>query len=127
MNMGEYGGRLQAMGLRNLEAMAELENQRQQQQYAADQQQAKAKAEAVGGMVGGLAGAAKGYYEKKKGDHATTEAARRTRYEEQKLDERLSALAEHREPVESEPFQPETFDFMNAMKKDLVSINWMDE
>ena len=126
MNMGEYGGKLQRMGLANLEAMADIENRRQWEQYAADQASDKAQGEAMGTLVGGLAGGVKGYYSKKRDDHAATQAARRAQYEEQNTDEYIKAVKEGRTPDEPEPFRPETFDFMTAMKKDLSDIGWID-
>jgi hypothetical protein len=126
MNMGEYGGRLQRIGLANQQAMADIENKRISDYIAQKNLESEAKSEAVGSLVGGLAGGVKGYYNKKRDDHAATQSERRAQYEEQNTRDYIKAVTEGRTPDEPEPFRPETFDFMTAMKKDLSDIGWVD-
>jgi hypothetical protein len=126
MNMGEYGGKLQRLGLQNMDELANLENQRRWAQYAADQENSQAQGKAVGALVGGLAGGVKGYYNKKREDHTAKQAERRAEYEQQNTRDYVNARMEGRTPDEPEPFRPETFDFMTAMKKDLSDIGWID-
>ena len=126
MNMGEYGGKLQRLGLQNMDELANLENQRRWAQYAADQENSQAQGKAVGALIGGLAGGVKGYYNKKREDHTAKQAERRAEYEQQNTRDYANARMEGRTPDEPEPFRPETFDFMTAMKKDLSDIGWID-
>lgn len=126
MNMAEYGGRLQRLGLQNLESLGELENKRRWDQYAADQQNSAAQSEAIGTLVGSVAGGVKGYYNKKRDDHAQGQAEKRRAYDDQAMKDYVNARMAGQEPQQAEPFKPETFDFMAAMKKDLSDIGWID-
>ena len=63
MNMGEYGGRLQRIGLANLQALADLENKRNWAQYEMDTLNSKAKGEAVGSLAGAGVGLLRGAYD----------------------------------------------------------------
>lgn len=56
MNMAEYGGRLQRIGLSNLEAMADLENRRIWDQLEQNNLESEAKNAAVGSLVGTVGG-----------------------------------------------------------------------
>lgn len=61
MNVAEYGQGLRTIGLENLEALADIERQKQKAKWEQDRVQSQAKAEGLGQLVGAVAGAAKGY------------------------------------------------------------------
>lgn len=69
MNMAEYGGQLQRIGLGNLRALSDIEANRLDSAYAQKRLDSEARSTAIGGMAGTVAGAAKGVYETRKGDH----------------------------------------------------------
>lgn len=124
--MNNVGFNYGAMGLKNLDTLGTIENQRTWEDYARKQKEAAAQSEAVGSLVGGLAGGVKGYYNKKREDHTAKQAERRAEYEQQNTRDYVNARMEGRTPDTPEPFRPETFDFMTAMKKDLSDIGWVD-
>lgn len=76
MNMGEYGGKLQRIGLGNLEALADLENQRRWAQYETDALNSKAQGKAIGSLVGSVLGAGKGLYDDYQQGEKDADAAR---------------------------------------------------
>lgn len=69
MNVAEYGQGLREMGQKNLDELARVERARQNAQLDQQVLQGKAKGEAVGTMLGGLAGAGKGFYNTRKDDY----------------------------------------------------------
>ena len=56
MNMGEYGGKLQRIGLANLDALADIENKRAWTALEQNNEQTEAKNAAVGNMLGTIGG-----------------------------------------------------------------------
>ena len=124
--MNNVGFNYGAMGLKNLDTLGTIENQRMWEDYVRQQKESAAQGEAVGTLVGGLAGGVKGYYNKKREDHTAKQAERRAEYEQQNTRDYVNARMEGRTPDEPEPFRPETFDFMTAMKKDISDIGWID-
>ena len=72
MNMGEYGGRLQRIGLANLQAMADIENRRLWDNVEQGQQESEAKNSAIGSLIGNVAGLGMaGYSEYKRAQEGT--------------------------------------------------------
>lgn len=124
--MNNVGFNYSTMGLRNLGALGDIENERQWNQFAQNQKQAAAQSEAIGTMVGSVAGGVKGYYNKKRDAHAQGQAEQRRAYDDQAMKDYANARMAGQEPQQAEPFKPETFDFMAAIKKDLSDIGWID-
>jgi hypothetical protein len=56
MNMGAYGGRLQRIGLANMQAMADIENKRIWDDIEQKNLESEAKNEAIGSLGGNVAG-----------------------------------------------------------------------
>lgn len=74
MNVAEYGGGLQRIGLDNLQALADLEQRRLTLGRMINEENSQAKAEAIGGLVGTAVGAGKGYFSDREAQHNQREA-----------------------------------------------------
>ena len=75
MNVAEYGGSLQRIGLQNLMELARVEQARREFDNALADQDSEAKATATGELVGTVVGAGKGYLSKRKDKHDAKQAA----------------------------------------------------
>lgn len=69
MNMAEYGGTLQRMGLSNLQALAEIERQRLEADRVMKDESSQARAQTLGGLAGTVVGAGKGYFSDREAKH----------------------------------------------------------
>lgn len=136
MNMGEYGGRLQRMGLANLEAMAQIENDRRWEQYAADQLRDKEQGQAVGALIGGVAGGVKGYYNQRKDAHEQRQQdaedawrSKATKRQNAEMENRIyQRMGYPAQPLPEVPDRPEAkpFDFVADTHQRFVDLGWAD-
>jgi len=128
MNVAKYGQDLSLIGLENLQELARAERQRQQNMWEAETAQKKARAEAIGSMVGTIGGAAKGYYNTKKDAHEAGQDENAREYYANDQKEHLNAglrVGKYADPKvqykDPGPFVPEKFDFLHAVKHDVDS------
>lgn len=129
MNMGEYGGRLQRIGLANLQAMADIENRRLWDNVEQGQQESEAKNSAIGSLIGNVAGLGMaGYSEHKKGefgkDVTNAEAARNQFPDEKSYQESLKKNYSPEVQKEVAWRRTHTGDERNSMGLDDATPEW---
>jgi DNA-binding NarL/FixJ family response regulator len=124
MNVAGYGAGLRQIGMKNMDALAELDAARRQAQYVADRRNQLAQSELVGGLVGSVAGGVKGYYNKNKEQHEAAQATRQQATAAKNL-ERFIDSKTGGAPYQEEKFTPEEFDFVRSVKQDLEDLEWM--
>lgn len=137
MDVAGFGGRLQRLGLQNMDALAAIENERRWTQYEADRELKAAEAQGIGELVGTAVGGVRGYYNKRKDQHdaAHTQAMEEWRGQviDQKIEQARNQVEHKYDPrIPERTFEDipapkkKDFDFLAAVHKDLADIGWVD-
>ena len=137
MDVAGFGGRLQRLGLQNMDALAAIENERRWTQYEADRELKAAEAQGIGELVGTAVGGVRGYYNKRKDQHDAAHTQAMAEWRGQVIDQKIEQ-ARNQVEHKYDPRIPERtfedipapkkkdFDFLAAVHKDLADIGWVD-
>ena len=89
MDVAGFGGRLQRLGLQNMDALAAIENERRWTQYEADRELKAAEAQGIGELVGTAVGGVRGYYNKRKDQHDAAHTQAMEEWRGQVIDQKI--------------------------------------
>jgi hypothetical protein len=135
--MNNVGFNYGSMGLKNLDALANTEQQRLEMEREMRRELKAAEAQGIGELVGTAVGGARGYYNKRKDQHDAAHSQEREDWRGQVLNQKIEQ-AQNQVEHKYDPRIPERtfedipapkkkdFDFLAAVHKDLADIGWVD-
>jgi len=137
MNVASMGSEISSIGLRNLERLASIEQDRLSSELEMRRELKAAEAQGIGELAGMAVGGVRGYYNKRKDQHDAAHSQEMEDWRGRVFDQRIEQ-ARNQTEHKYDPRIPERtfedipapkkkdFDFLAAVHKDLADIGWVD-
>lgn len=128
MNVAEYGGGLQRIGLENMMELARIEAARRRMDIEQQDMESEAKGRAIGEMVGTVGGMGKGFYEHRKAQHDSKNAADLEKWRDDRQTQKLENMVNRRPIDENLKARPTLTDYSawDDLTNGLKELGWMD-